>query len=676
MSAVVEAIKDVADFVVDTVGDVVDAVSDGLSWIDDKIIQPVVNTVEKTIEAALDDPLGTIAKVGTAIFAPTLLPLVNGAVAKANGASWDDAFKSAAISYIDPSTSVGKFVGASVAPALGVTAARIAAGASASVVSSTLMGGKDPLGALLAGGISAAMPILTSEIPGYDQLPMAAQRSINSALVAELTGKDASQAAINSVLASGIDMTNQYLRSEFGLDGSILPRDLLRIDGRSQQVPGQRVPRPRVPGEAALEGGEAAALEGMEEAGMQAGEDAVQSEQDIDQLLQQMGGRRFEDLNEEELASLLEGFETPQQVQPEADPYQGAQINVEDAGFGAADFGGMDFGGTDFGASDITARPDFGGTFSSQEDMPFGRAFAQARLAGDKTFNWQGGSYTTDLASPTGSKVSAAVSGGRGRQGGATAEELAKYFGGQAPAGFDSIGGGRGGQGGPTAEELAAYIQSSGQAKPQELGPFIGYPSFKMNPKMGDINQVADPRTLAAVKGFFGQAPDQQGFSVMHPDSAGIRSAGEAGYYGGIGALLAGPAAKGLGAASKGIASLVDKGEDSADYITRVLSQNTGAGVADPTRLSNTSRQFPNMLMDMSINPATRNVADQALALFNAGDQAGAFRLINSNPTANAAMQQFAGRMGYQQIAPLPISPRYDSPADYILNMSGQYVPR
>jgi hypothetical protein len=82
------------------------------------------------------------------------------------------------------------------------------------------------------------------------------------------------------------------------------------------------------------------------------------------------------------------------------------------------------------------------------------------------------------------------------------------------------------------------------------------------------------------------------------------------------------------------------------------------------------------MLMDMSINPATRNVADQALALFNAGDQVGAFRLINSNPTANAAMQQFAGRMGYQQIAPLPISPRYDSPADYILNMSGQYVPR
>ena len=660
MSAVVEAIKDVADFVVDAVGDVVDAISDGLRWVDDKIIQPVVKTVEKVVDAALDDPIGTIAKVGTAIFAPTLLPLVNGAVAKANGASWGDAFKSAAVSYVAPAA--GKFVGASVAPALGVTAAKIAAGASASVVSSTLMGGKDPLAALLSGGISAAMPIMTSEIPGYDQLPLAAQRSINSALVAELTGKDASQAAINSVLATGIDMTNQYLRTEFGLDGGIIPRDLIRVDSRGQQIPGQRIPRPGVGGE--------------EEAGMQAGEDVAQGEQDIDQLLDQMGRRDFEDLNEEELASLLEGFETPQQAQPEADPYQGAQINMEDAGFGAADFGGTDFGGMDFGASDITARPDFGGTFSSQENVPFGRAFAQARLAGDKTFSWQGGSYTTDLASPTGSKVATAVSGGRDRQGGPTAEELAKYFGSQAPARFDSVGGGRGGQGGPTAEELAAYAQSSREARPQELGPYVGYPGFKMNPKMGDINQVADPRTLAAVKGFFGQAPDQQGFSVLNQDAAGIRRAGEAGYYGGIGALLAAPAVKGLGAASKGIASLVDKGEDSADYITRMLSQNTGAGVSDPSRLSAMSRQFPNMLLDMASNPATKNTADQALALMNAGDQAAAFRLINSNPVASAAMQQYAGRLGFQQIAPFPISPRYDSPADMLLNMSGQYVPR
>lgn len=670
MSAVVEFVKDVGDFVVDAVGDVVDAISDGLRWIDDKIIQPVAKTVEKTIEAALDDPLGTIAKVATAVFAPTLLPLVNGAVAVANGASFGDALKSAAVSYVAPAA--GKFVGGAVAPALGATAAKVAAGASASVVSSTLMGGKDPLGALLAGGITAAMPVITSEIPGFDELPMAAKRSINSALAAELTGKDASQAAINSVLASGIDMTNKYIQSEFGLNGGLLPRDLIRLTGSDQQAPGQRTPRPGVPG-----------AEGDMDVGMEEEAQRPQSEQDIDALIDQMSGvRSFEDLNEEELASLLDGIETPQQAPQEDQSAQGAQINVGDLDFGDADFGGADFGGADFAGADILSRPDFGGTFDSGESVPFGKAFAQARLAGDKTFDWQGKSYTTDLASPTGSKVSSAVSaaggGGRGRQGGATAEELAQYFGGQAPARFDSVGGGRGRQGGPTAEELAAYERSGGNAPAsrEEMGPYIGYPGFRMNPKMGDINQVADPRTLAAVKGFFGQAPDEQGFSVLNPDAAGIRRAGEAGFYGGIGSLLAAPAAKAIGSTAKGIGSLVDRGENAQDYITRVLSQGTGAGVADPTRLSTASGQFPRMLLDMASNPATGRTADEALRLLNMGDEAGAFRLINSNPATSAAMQQYAGQRGFQQISPFPMSPRYDSPADYILNMGGQYVPR
>lgn len=676
MSAVVEALKDVADFVVDTVGDVVDAVSDGLSWIDDKIIQPVVNTVEKTIEAALDDPIGTIAKVGTAIFAPALLPLVNGAVAKANGASWGDAFKIAAVSYAAPAA--GKFVGGAVAPALGTTAARIAAGASASVVSSTLMGGKDPLGALLSGGISAAMPILTSEIPGYDELPMAARRSINSALVAELTGKDASQAAINSVLASGIDMTNKYLQSEFGLDGGFLPRDLIRLQGDSFNPSGgssrsgqdQQLARMR-----AAQFGTEDGTGGSD--GAEDGTGGSDGRTDIDALIEQMGGRRsLEDLNEEELASLLGDYQTPQ-VQQEEEPYQGAQVNVGDVGFGDIDFGGTDFGGefnASFGAEDLLAKPDFGGAPDSAESVPFGKAFAQARLSGDKTFNWQGGSYTTDLASPTGAKVANTVGGGRGRQGGPTAEELSSYFGGAAPAGFDSVGGGRGGQGGPTAEELASFTRGSGTAMPggaEDTGPFIGFPGFKMNPKMGDVNQVADPRTLAAVKGFFGQAPDEQGFSVLNPDAAGIRSAGQAGFYGGIGSLLAAPLAKAAGSAGRGINSLVGGSRSPDNYAPLTPPQ-----IGDPSRLSAFSRQFPQMLDQLPYGPQTKSTIDQAMDLMSAGDNMAAFRLVESNPATFAAMQQYAGNLGFKQVSPLPISQRLDSPAEYLMNMNNQLVRR
>jgi hypothetical protein len=52
----------------------------------------------------------------------------------------------------------------------------------------------------------------------------------------------------------------------------------------------------------------------------------------------------------------------------------------------------------------------------------------------------------------------------------------------------------------------------------------------------GDVNTLPDPRTYAAVSGFFGTAPDEMGFSVMHPDREGIKRAGQVGF--GVGTAL------------------------------------------------------------------------------------------------------------------------------------------
>jgi hypothetical protein len=65
---------------------------------------------------------------------------------------------------------------------------------------------------------------------------------------------------------------------------------------------------------------------------------------------------------------------------------------------------------------------------------------------------------------------------------------------------------------------------------------------------MRDVNTLPDPKTYAAVSGFLGTPPDEQGFSVMHPDREGIKQAGEAGFYAGTAAQIA-P----LGAALRGI---------------------------------------------------------------------------------------------------------------------------
>ena len=64
-----------------------------------------------------------------------------------------------------------------------------------------------------------------------------------------------------------------------------------------------------------------------------------------------------------------------------------------------------------------------------------------------------------------------------------------------------------------------------------------------------DVNTLADPRTYAFVSGLLGSAPDELGFSVMHPDYEGIQKVGEKGFMGGtiLGvAPMVGPMTKGL----------------------------------------------------------------------------------------------------------------------------------
>ena len=204
------------------------------------------------------------------------------------------------------------------------------------------------------------------------------------------------------------------------------------------------------------------------------------------------------------------------------------------SGVGAGDFN--ESNAVDFGASpDVppaaqpAAKP-----AAPKEAIPFGKAFAQARLGGDKTFEWQGKSYTTALAPTTKPAAPSARP---------AAPSPARSA--QPTAAPDSVGGGRGVQGGPTAEELAAYASSQG-----DTGPFVGYGNaFKTNPQTyKDINDVRDPKTLAFVKGLTGTAPDRLGYSVLNPNAEGIRKAGSAGFaVGTVGQMI--PAAAGIRAA-------------------------------------------------------------------------------------------------------------------------------
>jgi hypothetical protein len=103
MSAVVEAVSDVVGGTIEFVGD---AVQDTVEFAADAI-ETVAETASNVVEGALEDPLGTIATVATAVYAPYLLPAVEAGKVVANGGDLDDALKAAAIAYVVPEVAKG-----------------------------------------------------------------------------------------------------------------------------------------------------------------------------------------------------------------------------------------------------------------------------------------------------------------------------------------------------------------------------------------------------------------------------------------------------------------------------------------------------------------------------------------------------------------------------------------
>lgn len=108
MSAVFEAVGDVVEAVGDAVGDVIDVAVD--------VVEEVGETVGNVVENALENPVATIATIAAVAAAPAtggaslqFIPAINAANTLAQGGDFDDALRSAAISYV--AQGVGNYVG-------------------------------------------------------------------------------------------------------------------------------------------------------------------------------------------------------------------------------------------------------------------------------------------------------------------------------------------------------------------------------------------------------------------------------------------------------------------------------------------------------------------------------------------------------------------------------------
>lgn len=104
-----------------------------------------------------------------------------------------------------------------------------------------------------------------------------------------------------------------------------------------------------------------------------------------------------------------------------------------------------------------------------------------------------------------------------------------------------------------------------------DLGAFFGNPNLQRQgararalAEKRDVNTLADPRTYAAVQGLLGTAPDQMGFSVLHPDYEKIRKVAEPAFALGLlgqAAPVLAPLTKGLpvGASIQDVSGLLSK---------------------------------------------------------------------------------------------------------------------
>lgn len=147
MSAVVEFVEDVGDAIgdaVETIGDVAEDIVDTVV----DVVEDVGKTLEKTVQAALDDPLKTIATIAAiATQQHYLIPYINAGATLARGGSFEDALKSYAISTV--SAEAGSFVGGEVSGLLGDT---VGAGAAEVIGKAVGAGTSGATSAALTGG--------------------------------------------------------------------------------------------------------------------------------------------------------------------------------------------------------------------------------------------------------------------------------------------------------------------------------------------------------------------------------------------------------------------------------------------------------------------------------------------------------------------------------------------
>ena len=299
-----------------------------------------------------------------------------------------------------------------------------------------------------------------------------------------------------------------------------------------------------------------------------------------------------------------------------------------------------------------------------KEPESFNSAFAKARASGEKTFEWNGKPYTTDLApakQPT----------------------------------YDSVGGGRGGQGGATAEELARYNAVRGNAPQSDIAKFVSsiFPSAEAGslptPKGPDLaSQIpgysparslapgekynVPPSTYDQNNSIFGRVADELGLPQEFQRNVSNTLNALPGLNLPVGAI------RGANALGRVAGSADELGaskylDEAGRYIPGSNAYKAPEYASEATRMTADPMKMFKMIQDLPNDVYRTPAVQTALKAIANGDEVAAFKALESNPTARKELLKYAEKIGAQEVSPFK-NIKLDNPAKYRQKIGGGFA--
>jgi hypothetical protein len=178
------------------------------------------------------------------------IPAINAGLGLASGQDLATVAKNAALSeaavlaapYVG--SKVGNFVEnalpTTMSDTLASTIGDVAKGASSALTAGeiTSQGKADPLQLLTAGGVSAAIPSIAKDIPGYSSLNASSQAAVNKIIGGVLAGANPTQTLINAAISAGTNAAKaQQAKSSTNVaSADVVPSSLPGIDTATQAI--------------------------------------------------------------------------------------------------------------------------------------------------------------------------------------------------------------------------------------------------------------------------------------------------------------------------------------------------------------------------------------------------------------------------------------------------------